>query len=98
KQARPAEKVKPAAAKAVTIPANGAELQSRLTAYDSQLAKQGVCKAGDLVKHVLQAGVQAGHEPDMASWKGPAIHLAVEETRAFRAKLRQQPGKQKVVA
>jgi hypothetical protein len=80
------------------LPATGLELMQRLNAYDSQLAKQGLCKAGDLVKYVVQAGVKAGHEADMASWNGTAISLAVEETKAFESRLRQQAVKQKEVA
>jgi len=72
------------------LPANGAELQRRLYDYDARLAKQGVCRAGDLVKHVVQAGVKAGYEADLAAWSGPAISLAVEETKVFENKARQQ--------
>jgi len=46
----------------------------------------------------VQAGGKAGHETDMASWKGPAISLAVEETKAFESRLRQQAIRQKDVA
>jgi len=95
---KPGEKEKPAAARPGGMPANGAELQQRLTAYDSQLAKQGLCKPGDLVKHVIQAGVKAGHQPDMNHWNDPAIVLAIEETKAFEGRLRQQTAKQKEVA
>jgi hypothetical protein len=95
---KPAEKATPAAARAGGMPTNGAELQQRLNAYDSQLSKQGLCKPGDLVKHVVQAGVKAGHGPDLAGWSGPAIQLAVEETKNFEGRLRQQPAKQKEVA
>jgi hypothetical protein len=80
------------------MPANGAELQRRLHDYDARLAKQGVCRAGDLVKHVVQAGVKAGYDSDLAAWAGPAIALAVEETKAFEARRRQQPAQQKEVA
>jgi len=80
------------------LPATGLELLQRLNAYDSQLARQGLSKPGDLVKTVVQAGVKAGHETDMASWKGPAISLAVEETKAFESRLRQQAIRQKDVA
>lgn len=93
---KPAAKEKPA--RASGLPATGAELQQRLTAYDAQLAKQGLCKPGDLVKHVIGAGVKAGHEPEMICWSAAAIHLAVEETKAFEARLRQQTVKQKEVA
>jgi hypothetical protein len=85
---------KPAAA----LPANGSELQQRLYAYDAQLARQGVCRPGELVKHVVGAGVKAGYEADLATWSGPAISLAVEETRTFETVMRQQMPRQKEVA
>jgi hypothetical protein len=93
--ARPAARE---AAKAAALPANGAELHQRLNKYDARLAKQGLIQPGDLVKHVAAAGVQAGHEADMLSWGGPAIQLAVEETRAFEARLRQPAPDKKEVA
>lgn len=65
------------------LPATGLELQQRLNAYDSQLAKQGVCKPGELVNHVVQAGCRAGFNKDLTQWSGSAIHFAVEETRSF---------------
>lgn len=68
-----------------TLPANGDELQRRLQSYDNRLASQGLCKAGDLVKHVAQAGVKAGYAANLTEWSGPAIALAVEETKAFEA-------------
>jgi hypothetical protein len=77
------------------LPANGLELLKRLSAYDKQLAAQGVCKEGDLVKHIVAAGVKAGFEPDLTTWTTPAIQMAVGETRAFEAKIR-QPEKSKV--
>jgi Rad52/22 family double-strand break repair protein len=80
------------------LPANGVELQQRLYAYDAQLARQGVSRAGELVKHVVQAGVKAGYDADLATWTGPAISLAVEETRAFENRMRQQMTRQKEVA
>jgi hypothetical protein len=75
---------------APALPANGLELQRRLYDYDARLAKQGLCEAGELVKHVVQAGQKAGYEADLAAWSGPAIHLAVEETKAFEAQQREQ--------
>jgi hypothetical protein len=80
------------------LPANGVELQQRLYAYDSQLAKQGVCRAGELVKHIVQAGVKAGYEADLATWSGAAIQLAVNETKAFESRIRQHPVGQKEAA
>ncbi|HEY7309859.1 MAG TPA: Rad52/Rad22 family DNA repair protein [Gemmataceae bacterium] len=80
------------------MPANGLELQRRVHDYDARLAQQGVCQAGELVKHIVQAGVKAGHEADLATWSGPAIALAVEEARAFESRLRQQAREHKEVA
>jgi hypothetical protein len=73
-----------------TAPANGAELQRRLYDYDARLAAQGVCQQGELVKHVVAAGVKAGHDSDLSAWSGAAIQLAVEETKAFEAARRKQ--------
>jgi hypothetical protein len=80
------------------LPANGADLERRLSDYDARLAAQGVCRAGELVKHVVQAGVNAGYAPDLAAWAGPAIQLAIEETRAFEASRRKKPVPKKEVA
>lgn len=80
------------------MPANGAELQRRLYEYDACLAAQGVCKQGDLVKHVVKAGTKAGYGADLASWDGPAIALAVDETKAFEATARQPESASKNVA
>jgi hypothetical protein len=80
------------------LPANGAELQRRLYDYDARLAAEGVCQRGDLVKHVVQAGTKAGFDSDLASWIGPAISLAVDETKAFEARARQGAAQQKHVA
>lgn len=94
--AKPAVEKKPA--RPSGLPANGIELKDRLNAKDTQLARQGLSKVGDLVKHVVQAGVKHGFEPDLATWGEEAIHLAVEETKLFENKIRQQGGTQKEVA
>jgi hypothetical protein len=86
------------APRAAALPASGAELQQRLAAYDAQLAKQGLCKSGELVKHVVQAGVKAGQVADLSAWSGPAIALAVDATRAFETRLRHPEGGRKEVA
>jgi hypothetical protein len=89
----------PTARKSVpALPANGIELQRRVHDYDARLAQQGVCQPGELVKHIVQAGVKAGYEADLASWSGPAIVLAVEEARAFEARLREHKSERKEVA
>ncbi len=80
------------------LPANGAELQRRLYNYDAVLAKQGLCQPGELVKHVVQAGVKAGYEGDLSTWSGNAIVLAVEETKTFENQTRHKSGERKEVA
>lgn len=79
-------------------PANGAELQRRLYEYDARLAGEGVCKPGELVKHIVRAGAAAGHGPDLAAWSGAAITLAIDETKAFEAAAREALANQKHVA
>jgi hypothetical protein len=96
KHIAPPTKPSPTARPAPSLPANGAELQRRLYEYDARLAKRGFCKAGDLVKYVVAAGVKAGHDADLATWHGPAIALAVEETRAFESRPAQPPEKKEV--
>jgi hypothetical protein len=77
------------------IPANGPELQRRLYDHDERLANQGLCKPGDLVKAIVDAGRKAGYEKDLSAWSGPAIQLAIDETRAFETRLR-EPAKKEV--
>ncbi len=70
------------------VPADGAELERRLREYDAKLANRGICQTGDLLAHVMRAGVEAGHGDHMSSWTGPAILLAVEEAKAFETQAR----------
>jgi hypothetical protein len=80
------------------LPANGEELQRRLYDYDAKLAAEGTCAAGELVKHVVAAGQNAGYDADLATWSGPAIHLAAEETRRFESQARDRQPRRKEVA
>ena len=80
------------------LPANGEELQKRLYAYDSRLASQGLCLPGELVKHIVAAGVKAGYDSDLSTWSGAAIALSVEETRVFEASCREKTAGRKDVA
>ena len=69
------------------LPASGAEFHRRLREADSDLAAKGKCAVGALLTHVSQAGVKAGFGADLNQWNGPAIQLAADETRAFKARL-----------
>jgi hypothetical protein len=73
------------------LPASGPELHRRLREADSELAKKGLCQVGELLSHVTQAGVKAGFGADLTQWSGPAIELAVAETRAFKSRLSSTP-------
>ncbi len=78
----PAPKPKPAGDN--TLPPDGAELFRRLGQYDAKLASEGRILAGELVRHVVQAGVQAGRDSDMTTWNDRRdILAAVDVAREF---------------
>lgn len=91
KAPRPAPIASPPAEKRVALPSDGTELHRRLREADSDLAAKGLCPIGALLAHVTQAGVKAGFGADLNQWAGPAIELAVAETRAFKSKLASSP-------
>lgn len=78
-------KSSPPSKKVPGLPASGAELQKRLFEYDDKLAKRGMSDMGDLVDHVVKAGVKAGYGKDMTTWDAAGIALAVEATKEFEA-------------
>ena len=78
-----------AAPRPSALPADGAELRQRLQKYEDQLVKQKRCQPGELMSFVAAAGVAAGHGANLATWEGPAIQLAVEQTKAFKQRMRQ---------
>jgi hypothetical protein len=80
------------------LPTSGAELVKRLQDYEAKLVANGLCVRGELLKHVSAAGARAGHDADLTTWVGPAITLAVEETKAFEAQARKRRAEQKDVA
>jgi hypothetical protein len=90
KPAKPAPRPT-ATEKKAGVPADGVELHRRLREADSDLAAKGLCPIGALLAHVTQAGVKAGFGADLNQWTGPAIELAVSETRAFKSKLASAP-------
>jgi Rad52/22 family double-strand break repair protein len=70
-----------------TLPADGLELYRRLREADAELADKRLCQIGALLAHVAQAGIKAGFASDLTVWTGPAIELAVAETKAFKTRL-----------
>jgi hypothetical protein len=73
------------------LPTDGNELHRRLRDADSELAEKGLSQIGELLAHVTQAGVKAGFGADLNRWTGPAIELAVAETRAFKSRFAASP-------
>jgi len=73
------------------LPANGAELLKRLVTKDEALARDALCQAGELVKHVKLKGAAAGYGDDMNHWPTAGVQLAIDEVRAFEARARQAP-------
>ena len=69
------------------LPADGTELRQRLQHYEEQLVKNEQCRPGELLRFVTEAGEAAGFASDLTTWEGPAIQLAVEQTKAFKERL-----------
>ncbi|HEV3263668.1 MAG TPA: Rad52/Rad22 family DNA repair protein, partial [Gemmataceae bacterium] len=55
------------------LPRDGRELADRLSKRDAQLAADGLIQAGELVRHVVRAGLKAGHPQELAACTGAAI-------------------------
>ncbi len=91
-------KVKEEPAKTSSLPADGPELHQRLKDYDAKLAAQKLCNLGSLLTFVAQAGEEAGFGPDLTTWTGPAIPLAVAKVKEFETQLRAMKPGQKSVA
>jgi hypothetical protein len=81
-----------------SLPHDGQELHRRLRDYDQKLATEKVCNLGSLLAYVSQAGQAAGFGPDMTTWTGEAIPLAVAKVKEFEAKVRANTPDQKSVA
>jgi hypothetical protein len=89
--AKAAKAPRPARGPGAGLPTDGPELHRRLREADSDLAAKGLCSIGALLAHVTHAGVKAGFGADLNQWSGPAIELAVAETRAFKSRLASTP-------
>ena len=71
---------------------DGAELRQRLQHYEDQLVKTEQCRPGDLLTFVAEAGAAAGYALDLTTWVGPAIQMAVDQTKAFKECLSHRTG------
>jgi Rad52/22 family double-strand break repair protein len=74
---------------------SGEDFVRRLQDYERKLASQGLCARGDLLRHVTDIGVKAGHAADLKTWNTAAIALAAEATRKFEADLRKRTPQQR---
>jgi hypothetical protein len=74
------------------LPANGKELLIRLNKHEQRLVGEGRCKAGELLRCVLEAGQKAGLSADLSEWTGSAMQLAVDEARRFGEQHQRQDG------
>lgn len=86
--AKQAEEKKTAQRKAPPPPANGAELLARVRDYDAKLAMEGKIMPGELVKHVTDCGVRAGHPISVEAWEGPALLFGVDTVKLFAEQLK----------
>ena len=67
-------------------PAAQRSFYQKLKEYDAKLTAEGLCKAGDLVKHVAAALTHAGiSNSDMSTWGATEIMLARGATEQFLA-------------
>lgn len=81
----------PVVATAPGLPTTGVELQRRLYAKDEKLSSEGLCKKGELILFIVEAGKKAKLDSDLSTWDNPdSIRLAVEQTKAFEAQQRQK--------
>ncbi len=86
---KPQKSHSPAQPPPKALPQNGDELHRRLQDKDAKLAEEGVCKKGEMVKYVVEAGVKEGLQKDMTTWSGAAIDLAIQAVKSFEAARRQ---------
>lgn len=71
------------------LPKDGIELVRRLKGYDENLTKANRIISGELVSHVIQAGIKAGYPANPSEWSGSAIEFAVDCVKDFEKGLAQ---------
>ena len=80
------------------LPSNGDELRQRLLEYEAKLVSHGVCREGELLRHVTEAGEKAGLNCDLTTWTKPAFLLAAKETRKFEKRSRRRTPESRTAA
>lgn len=71
-------------------PPTGEAFAHRLHDYEGKLVGEGVCKVGELIRHVADVCAKAGHGDNLATYGEAAVKLAAEETKKFEAAARKK--------
>lgn len=91
--AKPATTAKPAPAGKPTshaLPKDSKELLERLNRYEAKLVEDHVCRPGELLAHIIQAGQRAGLGDNIAGWPTSQFELASREAKTFVQQRRTQ--------
>lgn len=96
KQAPPAKAEKPAALPPAKqngneMPKTGEELEVRLCSFSDNLAKQGLCRNGELMAYIQKHAFASQFPPDMKTWNQAQIKVGVSWARNFEAECRNPP-------
>lgn len=77
-------------AESENLPKNGAELLTRLYAYQEQLVGRKLCVNGAVLAHVLTEGAKNKHPADITQWNATAIARGVQWATDFGLVLKKQ--------
>lgn len=86
--AKPAAPPKPNGSE---MPKTGEELEARLASFSDNLAKQGLCRHGELMAYIQQHAKVSTFSPDMKTWNAAQIKVAVNWAKNFEAERRNPP-------
>ena len=75
----------PASAAPSPSPAPSVGFSARLQAFDAELARRGLCRAGECFCRVQQGAVKAGLPDDMRTWNESQQKVALSLARTFEA-------------
>jgi hypothetical protein len=86
----PEQTKKPANGKPAPLPADGAELESRLQDYEKKLVAEGLCGPGELMAHLHLMSERAKLPEEMDRWPVEVFAETIEEARLFQKKRREE--------